>query len=47
MKAAAIQISREEGVGASVVARLNTPPVLESAEHVFDLVELFVEHLGT
>ena len=37
--------SREEGVGTSVVARSDMPPVLEFSKHVFDLVALFVECL--
>jgi len=32
-------------VGASVVAGVDTPPVLEPAEHVLDLVALAVEGL--
>ena len=33
----------EEGVGASVVAGGDAPPVLELGEHVLDLVALMVE----
>ena len=32
-----------EGVGASVVAGVDAPPVLEPAEHVLDLVPLAIE----
>jgi hypothetical protein len=32
-----------EGMSASVVAGVDTPPVLEPAEHVFDLVALPIE----
>jgi hypothetical protein len=33
-----------EGVRASIVASVDTAPVLEPAEHVFDLVALAIEH---
>jgi len=33
-----------EGVGASVVAGVDAPPVLEPAEHILDLVALAIEH---
>lgn len=33
----------EEGVGTSVVAGMDSSPVFEFAEHVFDLVPLAVE----
>lgn len=32
-----------EGVGATVVSGVDAPPVLELAEHVFDLVALTIE----
>jgi hypothetical protein len=31
-------------VGATVISGVNSPPVPEPAEHVLDLVALFVEH---
>ncbi len=31
-------------MSASIVAGMDAPPVLDSAEHVFDLVPLAVEH---
>jgi hypothetical protein len=34
-----------EGVCASVIAGVETPPVLEPAEHVLDFVALVVERL--
>ena len=33
----------EEGVGATVITHGDVPPVLEPAEHVFNLVALLVE----
>ena len=33
-----------EGVGAAVIAGMDAAPVLELAEHVFDLVALAIEH---
>lgn len=35
---------RHEGVGASIVAGVDAPPVLEPAEHTLDLVPLTIEH---
>jgi hypothetical protein len=33
----------QEGMSASVVACMDAPPVLDPAEHVFDLVSLAIE----
>ena len=40
-----MQMARHEGVGASVIAGVDAPSLLQSAEHVFDLVALAVERL--
>lgn len=36
---------REEGVGATVIAHCDAPPILDLGEHVLDLVAGFVERL--
>ena len=43
MTVAAMQDGGHEGVCASIIAGVESPPVLEATEHDFDLVALTVE----
>jgi len=36
---------REEGVGATVIASGDAPPILELGEHILDFVALLIEYL--